>query len=79
MIDNWYNAPMRLRTAGGEISDTYIGERMDAPPTAKPPSKRAIRKKVNVGARPVATEVAPKTTQPRAEAYGARRRQLCCI
>ena len=57
-MDNWYSVPMRPRSEGGETSATYIGERMDAPPTASPPMKRASTKVVKLGAIPVAMEVA---------------------
>ena len=49
---------MRPRSDGGETSATYMGERMDAPPTASPPMKRASTKAVKLGAAPVAMEVA---------------------
>jgi hypothetical protein len=49
---------MRPRSEGGETSATYMGERMDAPPTASPPMKRASTNAVKFGAAPVAMEVA---------------------
>src|ERR1035437_7040966 len=49
---------MRPRSEGGETSATYMGERMDAPPTASPPMKRANTKVLKLGAMPVAMEVA---------------------
>ena len=48
---------MRPRSEGGETSATYMGERMDAPPTASPPMKRASMKAVKLGRSPVAMEV----------------------
>src|ERR1017187_4685165 len=62
MIDNWYSVPMRPRIEGGETSATYIGERIDAPPTASPPAKRARMKSVKLGAMPVATDVTAKNS-----------------
>ena len=53
---------MRPRREGGETSATYIGDRMEAPPTASPPRKRARMKTVKLGAIPVATEVTAKST-----------------
>ena len=61
-MDNWYSVPMRPRSEGGETSATYMGERMDAPPTASPPMKRASTKVVKLGATPVAMEVAENST-----------------
>src|SRR5947209_82176 len=53
---------MRPLRVGGETSATYMGERMDAPPTARPPANRASTKRVKVGAKPVASEVTAKRT-----------------
>jgi len=53
---------MRPRSEGGETSATYIGDRMDAPPTASPPMKRASTKVAKLGAMPVAMEVAENST-----------------
>ena len=57
VIDSWYVAPMRPRTAGGETSATYMGERMETPPTASPPINLPTRKTAKFGAVPVAMEV----------------------
>ncbi len=48
---------MRPRNEGGETSATYMGERMDAPPTASPPMKRASTKVVKLGATLVPIEM----------------------
>src|ERR1035438_9928776 len=59
---------MRPRSEGGETSATYIGERMDAPPTASPPMKRASTKAVKLGATPVPMEVTENSGRPAADA-----------
>src|ERR1039458_6149460 len=53
---------MRPRSEGGETSATYMGDRMEAPPTASPPMKRARTKVVKSGAAPVEMEVAANST-----------------
>ncbi len=54
--------PIRPRMEGGETSATYMGERIDAPPTASPPAKRARMKSVKLDAVAVATEVRAKNS-----------------
>lgn len=53
---------MRPLSEGGETSATYIGERMDAPPTASPPANRAMTNNAKLGARPVASDVIANST-----------------
>jgi len=56
-IDSWYKVPIRPRIAAGETSDTYIGARIDAPPTASPPRNLAMMNHAKLGASPVPTDV----------------------
>src|ERR1035437_9158816 len=52
---------MRPRRLAGAISATYIGETIDAPPTASPPRNRARINQEKLGDSPVATVVSAKS------------------
>ena len=61
-MDNWYMATIRPLDLAGAISDIYIGDNMDAAPTAKPPRNLASTNILISGAIPVPIDVNKNNT-----------------